>query len=85
MRRTSFRLRAMYSSLARSKLSISHCFLHVSTNQAGTGEVLLGAGGNVGEHGLNALKALMNSAAEILHYDAEDGQRQEGRTTSTWG
>ncbi len=53
-------------------------FLHVGANQAGAGEVLLRAGGDVGEHCLNALEAIVNAAAEILHDDAEDGQRREG-------
>ena len=52
-------------------------FLHVGANQACAGEILLRAGGDVGEHGLNALEALVNAAAEGLDDDADCGQRQE--------
>ena len=53
-------------------------FLHIGADDAGAGEVFLGAGRNVGEHGLNAFEALVNAASEILDDDAGDGQRQKG-------
>ena len=68
----------MYSWLARSKKLDLRLFLHVGADDARAGKVLLGAGGNVGKHGLDALEALVNLASEILHHDADDGQRHEG-------
>ena len=53
-------------------------FLDVGADDAGAGEIFLGAGGDVGEHGLDALEALMDAAAEVLDDDAGDGQGQEG-------
>ena len=53
-------------------------FLHIGADDAGAGEVFLGAGRDVGEHGLNAFEALVNAASEILDDDAGDGQRQKG-------
>ena len=52
--------------------------LHVGANQPRSGKVLLRLGRDVGEHGLDALEALVNLAAEVLHHDADHGQRQEG-------
>ena len=52
-------------------------FLGEGADETGAGEVLLGFGGDVGEHGLDALEALMNLAAKILNHDADHGQRQE--------
>ena len=67
----------MYSWFSRSKARISAFFLHVGANQASAGKVLLGAGGDVGEHGLNAFEAFVDAAAESLDHDADGGQRQE--------
>ena len=53
-------------------------FLHVGADDAGSGEIFLGAGRDVGEHGLNAFEALVNAASEVLDDDARDGQRQKG-------
>ena len=53
--------------------------LHVGADDAGAGEIFLGAGRDVGEHGLNAFEALVNAASEILDHDAGDGQREERR------
>ena len=52
-------------------------FLHVGADEAGAGKVLLGARGDVGEHGLNAFEALVNAAAKSLDHDAHRGQRQK--------
>ena len=60
-------------------------FLHVGADDARAGKILLGAGGDVGKHGLNALEALVDLAPEILHHDADDGERQRRRRASAWG
>src|ERR1035441_9696609 len=52
--------------------------LHISANQPRSGKVLLRFGRDVGEHGLDALEALVNLAAKVLHHDADHGQWQEG-------
>ena len=52
--------------------------LHVGANHARSGEVLLGARGDVGEHGLDLFKAFVNLPAEVLDDDARHGQGQEG-------
>ena len=52
--------------------------LHIGADDAGAGEIFLGAGRDVGEHGLNAFEALVNAASEILDDDAGDGQREKG-------
>ena len=77
IRRTSLRLRRMYS-CSRFEGANLGLFLHVGANQARSGEILLRARGDVGEHGLDALEALVNAAAESLNDDADGGQRQEG-------
>ena len=64
MSRTSCRLRGMYSWFAVSKEANLGFFLHIGTDQAGTGKVFLGPGGDIGEHGLDALEALVDAAAE---------------------
>ena len=46
-------------------------FLCKGSNQPGSGKVLLRLRRNLGEHGLNALEAIMNLAAEYLHQDAK--------------
>ena len=51
--------------------------LNVGANQAGAGKVFLRFGRDVGEHGLDALEAFVDLAPEILHHDADDGQRRE--------
>ena len=51
----------MYSWLSVSNWRISALFLDVGANHAGAGKVLLGAGRDVGEHGLDALEALVNA------------------------
>jgi hypothetical protein len=51
--------------------------LYIGADDAGTGEILLGASGDIGKHGLNALEALMDLASEILHHDADDRERRE--------
>ncbi len=53
-------------------------FLGEGSDEAGAGEVLLGFGGDVGEHGLNALKALVDAGSEVLDEDGGHGQRDEG-------
>ena len=52
-------------------------FLHVGANQARSGKILLGARGDVGEHSLDALEALVNAAAESLDDDADGRQWEE--------
>src|SRR5580658_630803 len=52
--------------------------LHIGADDAGAGEVFLGAGRDVRKHGLNALEALVNAASEILDDYAGYGQRQKG-------
>src|SRR5208282_385298 len=52
-------------------------FLHIGADDAGARKIFLGAGRDVGEHGLNAFEALVNAAAEILYDDAGNGQRQK--------
>ena len=57
-------------------------FLGEGANEAGAGEIFLGLGGDVGEHGLDALEALVNPAAHELDEDAGEGhggQRGEGQ------
>ena len=49
-------------------------FLHVGADQARSREVFLGAGGDVGEHGLNSFEAIVNAPAEGLNDDAHGGQ-----------
>src|SRR5208337_1322948 len=51
--------------------------LHIGADDAGAGKVFLGAGRDVGEHGLDAFEAFVNAASEILDDDAGDGQRQK--------
>ena len=51
-------------------------FLREGADEAGGGEVFLGLRGDVGEHGLDALEALVDLAAQNLHEDA--GERQRG-------
>ena len=53
-------------------------FLGEGADEAGAGEVLLGLGGDVGEHGLDALEAVVDAASEVLDEDAGDGQGDEG-------
>ncbi len=53
-------------------------FLGEGADEAGAGEVLLGLGGDVGEHGLDALEAAVDAVAEVLDEDGGDGQRDEG-------
>ncbi len=53
-------------------------FLGEGADEAGAGEVLLGLGGDVGEHGLDALEAAMDAVAEVLDEDGGGGQRDEG-------
>ena len=53
-------------------------FLGEGANEAGGGEVLLGLRGDVGEHGLDALEALVDLAAHDLHENAGERQRDEG-------
>ncbi len=60
IRRTSFRLRAMYSLFVRLEAANLGFFLRVGADQARSREVFLGAGGDIGEHGLNALEAFVN-------------------------
>ncbi len=52
-------------------------FLGVGADEAGAGKVFLGAGADVTELGLDALEALVDAGAEVLHQDAGDGQRQK--------
>src|ERR1019366_4225540 len=52
--------------------------LHISANQPRSGKDFLRFGRDVGEHGLDALEALVNLAAKVLHHDAYYGQWQEG-------
>ena len=52
-------------------------FLHVGADEAGAGKVLLGARGDVGEHGLNAFEALVNAAAKGLDHHTHRRQRQK--------
>src|SRR5450631_1155100 len=51
--------------------------LHIGSNDTGAREILLSAGRDVGEHGLNAFEAFVNAAAKILDDYARDGQRQK--------
>ena len=53
-------------------------FLHVGADHTRARKIFLGAGRNVREHRLNAFKALMNAASEVLNDDAGNGQRQKG-------
>ena len=46
-------------------------------DQPCAGEVLLGLGGDVGEHGLDALEAPMDALAEGLHEHRGQGQRAD--------
>jgi len=48
-------------------------FTREGADKAGAGVVFLGLGGDLGEAGLDALKAVVNSVAEVLDQDA--GQR----------
>ena len=52
--------------------------LHISPDDTGAREIFLGAGRDVGEHGLNAFEAFVNAAPEILDDNTGDGQRQKG-------
>ena len=52
-------------------------FLGVGADEACAGKVLLGAGADVTELGLDALEALMDEGSEVLHDDAGDGQREK--------
>jgi len=56
----------MYSRLAVSKEAISASSWAKARMRRGAGEVLLGFGGDVGEHGLDALEAAMDAGAEVL-------------------
>ena len=67
----------MYSWLARSKEAISDVFLREGANEAGAGKVLLCLGGDVGEHGLDALEAAMNPLPEGLYQDGSQRQRTD--------
>ena len=58
--------------------------LDVGANDAGAGKIFLSAGRNVGEHGLNALKALVNTASEVLDDDAGNRQREESEKRELW-
>ena len=53
-------------------------FLCEGTDEAGSGEVFLGLGGDVGVHGLDALEAGVDAGSEVLDEDGGDGQRAEG-------
>ncbi len=60
-------------------------FLGEGADEAGAGEVLLGLGGDVGEHGLDALEAGVDAGAEVLDEDGGEGQRDEGEEASGAG
>ncbi len=47
--------------------------LNVGADHARAGEILLGAGRDVGEHRLNAFKALVDATSKVLDQDAGDG------------
>ena len=53
-------------------------FLGEGADEARAGEVLLGLGGDVGEHGLDALEAAVDAGAEVLDEDRGHRQRNEG-------
>ena len=53
-------------------------FLREGADQARAGEVLLRLGGDVGEHGLDALEAAMDALAEGLHQHRRERQRADG-------
>ena len=68
----------MYSLFSASKASNLGFFLGEGADQARSRKVLLRPGGDIGEHGLNALEAFVDAPAEVLHHDADHRQRQEG-------
>ena len=68
----------MYSLVGRLEGGDLGLFLGEGADEARAGEVLLGLGGDVGEHGLDALEAAVDAVAEVLHEDGGDGQRDEG-------
>ena len=53
-------------------------FLGKGADEAGTGEILLGLGRDVGEHGLNPLEARVDARAKVLDEDGGDGKGHEG-------
>ena len=52
-------------------------FAGEGADQARAGEVLLGLRGDVGEAGLDALEAVVNAVAEVLHQDAGERHGRE--------
>ena len=57
-------------------------FLGEGADEAGAGEVLLGLGGDVGEHGLDALEAAMDAVAEVLDEDRGHGSGTKAKKVS---
>ena len=68
----------MYSWLARLEGGDLGVFLGEGADEARAGEVLLRLGGDVGEHGLDALEAAVDALAEGLDEDGGERQRDEG-------
>ena len=60
-------------------------FLGEGADEAGAGEVLLRLGGDVGEHGLDALEAAVDAGAEVLDEDRTPWAAGRRRRRSAWG
>ncbi len=52
--------------------------LHEGADHAHAGEVLLHAAGDIGEHRLDLLEAVVDAPAEEDHGEADGGRRQHG-------
>src|SRR5665213_2890919 len=59
-------------------------FLGEGADETRAGEVLLRLGGDVGELGLDALKAAMDALAEGLHEDRGERKRTDGAERELW-
>ena len=67
----------MYSRLARLEGRDLGILLGEGADQARAGEVLLRLGGDVGEHGLDALEAAVDALPEGLHQHGRQRQRAD--------
>ena len=76
-RTISRRLRRRYSSLARRNRSISRRFLPVRAHDAHAGQRLLHDRADVRQLRLDLLEPLVNGAAEVLHRERHERQRDE--------
>ena len=59
-------------------------FLGEGTDKPGARKVLLGLGGDVRKHSLDALEPLVDAGPEGLDEDAGDGQRDDGEGGKPW-